>query len=129
MACGAAQAPSDAAPDVVSLPMMLSERLLADVVSAVEVLKHYIYQHFYTVHVPTSRCIEFQQIYRMNPTSTCILPSFKCSTRRCAFPQAVYLLCPKQQDWSSLLKCCVELVGERISQRCVASLAIKTASK
>jgi hypothetical protein len=42
-------------------------------------------------------------------------------------PQAVYLLRLKQHDWSCLFKYCVDLVGGRTSQRCVASLAITTA--
>jgi hypothetical protein len=43
MACSVAQAPSDSSTEFVSLPMMLSEKLLAGMVSAVEVLVHRFY--------------------------------------------------------------------------------------
>jgi hypothetical protein len=43
MACSVAQAPSDSSTEFVSLPMMLSEKVLAGMVSAVEVLVHRFY--------------------------------------------------------------------------------------
>jgi hypothetical protein len=42
-------------------------------------------------------------------------------------PQSTYVLRLKPMDWSCLLKYCIDLVGVRMSQRCVASLAIFTA--
>ena len=112
--CEVNPTPSDSAPEYVPLPMLLSERLVEEMLSAVQ--------------VENSRpfCPAYNARMQDTPHALLHFAAAHMLNSMLRLPQAVYVMRVKPRECGRLLKYCTDIVGGGASQRCITSIAITT---